>query len=214
MDHRAVNVQASRPMQLDCLKQQVKEIAAIAATVPEEYRAKCFELLMTRLLGGPSGLALGVSGAISGAPSPLVGPVENTLQGDAEPLNALLIAFLKKNGLTSAQFRRVVLYNHAESIRFLREPECARTAQAQVQWALLLALKHAMVKGVFVVDPEEVRIVCQDKGVFDRRTFTANFRRCADYFRSAPETGGKPHPLSSKGIAVLGVLVKTLAEQP
>lgn len=201
-------------MQLESLKQQVNEIAAIAATVPEAYRTKCFELLMTRLLGGPAGMALGVLGAMPGVPQPFVGERSNAFPGEVEPLSALLVAFLKKIALTTAQFHRVVAYGRNESIRFLREPERARTAQVQVQWALLLALKHAMVKGVFVVDPEEVRVVCQEKGVFDRRTFTANFRRCADYFRAAPESGGKPHPLSSKGIAALGVLVKSLAEQP
>jgi hypothetical protein len=131
----------------------------------------------------------------------------------APPVTALLGAFIKKIGLTNDQFHRVVGYLHGDVV-FYREPDTTKSAQAQLEWALLLALKNAVVKGSFIVDAEEVRQMCQQKGVFDRRNFYTNFRRQADHFRSPPEPAGKPQPLSSKGIAALGALVSELAERP
>jgi len=197
-------------MQLDELKVQIKEISAIAAAVPEEFRQKCFELLMTHLLGGGSGtpptLPIPVG---SGVPFSL--PASLGYSGPP-PMTSLLHAFINKIGLASEQFNRVVGYMHGNVI-FYREPDTAKAAQAQIDWALLLALKNAITRGSFLVDPEEVRLACQEKGVFERRTFYTNFRKHAVYFRSPPEPAGKPQPLSNKGIAALGDLVRQLAER-
>jgi hypothetical protein len=127
-------------------------------------------------------------------------------------MTAMLSAFVKKSGLSSEQFSRVVGYLHG-SVVFFREPATTSPAQAQIEWSLLLALRNAIVKGSFLVDAEEVRLVCQEKGVFDRRSFFTNFRRFAAYYRTSPEPGAKPQPLSSKGIAALGTLIKELADQ-
>ena len=196
-------------MQLEGIKEQIKEISAIAAAVPEEFRQKCFELLMSHLLGGPA---------------PTVGPIPPAAWGQnlppvlarpgysgAPPMTALLAAFVKKIGLSQDQFGRVVGYEHGNVV-FYREPVTDKPAQSQIEWALLLALKNAIVKGAFSVDAEEVRLVCQEKGVFDRRNFYTVFRRYGDYFRNAPEPTGRPQPLSSKGLTALGALIKTLAE--
>jgi hypothetical protein len=128
------------------------------------------------------------------------------------PMTAMLSAFMKKAGMNAEQFARVVGYLGGNVV-FFREPLEGRAAQAQVEWTLLLALRNAIIKGSFLVDAEEVRLVCQEKGVFDRRSFFTNFRRYAPYFRSPPEPGGRPQPLSSKGIAALGELVKEMAER-
>jgi hypothetical protein len=197
-------------MQLDALKEQIKEISDIAANVPEEFRQKCFELLMSHLLG-TSNLPAAAAALATGwnsAPPMLTSALGYS---GAPPMTALLAAFMKKLGLSNEQFSRVVGYMHGKVV-FYREPASDKAAQAQIEWALLLALKHAIVNGAFSIDAEEVRLVCQEKGVFDRRSFYTVFRRHSEFFRSPPEPNGRAQPLSSKGLAALGALIKKLAE--
>jgi hypothetical protein len=208
----------ANPTELDTLKEQVREISSIASAVPEEFRQKCFELLMTHLLSGgkapaPQALAGAMPGVVAVAAPPPTFPVPvatGSGYSGGPPMTAMLSAFVKKSGLSLEQFGRVVGYLHG-SVVFFREPATSSAAEAQVAWSLLLALRNAIVKGSFLVDAEEVRLVCQEKGVFDRRGFYTNFRRCAAYYRASPEPGGKPQPLSSKGIAALGTLLEGLA---
>lgn len=200
----------------DSIREQVREISRISAAVPEEFRLKCFELLMTHLLKSPGGVPLELASrvALPGSPTPTPSePIKSTAgYSGAPPMNSLLTAFVRKIGVSNEQFRRVVGYVHGNVV-FVREPAGDRGAPAQLEWALLVALKSGIVKGSFLVDPEEVRLVCQEKGVFDRRTFSTVFRRYAEMFRAPPEPGGKPQPLSSKGIAALGTLVKELVDE-
>ena len=203
-------------MSLTALKEQIQEVSKIAASVPEEFRQKCFELLMTHVLtssGAPlPPLPHMLSSTVPFAAVPTA-PLSPIGYSGAPPMTALLTAFVKKIGLTQEQFGRVLGYVHGNVV-FYREPEGAKNSQSQIDWALLLALKNAITQGNFIVDGEEVRLICQEKGIYDRRNFYPNFRKHADYFRSPPEPGGKPQPLSSKGIAALGHLVKRQAFHP
>lgn len=204
-------------MSLTALKEQIQEVSKIAASMPEEFRQKCFELLMTHVLNS-SGAPLPPLPHLLGSAIPFTAvppaPLSPIGYSGAPPMTALLTAFVKKIGLTQEQFGRVLGYVHGNVV-FYREPEAGKNnAQSQIDWALLLALKNAITQGHFIVDGEEVRLVCQEKGIFERRNFYPNFRKHADYFRSPPEHGGKPQPLSSKGIAALGQLVKRLAFHP
>lgn len=197
-------------MQFDALKDKIKEISLIAAAQPEEFRQKCFELLMSHLLGAPTPPSTAnpfPSGWNSASPL----PVASLGYSGAPPMTALLAAFVKKIGLSNERFGRVVGYLHGNVV-FFREPGADKAAQTQIEWAMLLALKNAIVKGAFSIDAEEVRLVCQEKGIFDRRNFYTTFRRHGDYFRSPPEPNGRAQPLSSKGLAALGALIKSLAE--
>lgn len=203
-------------MKLDSIREQVQEVSKIAASVPEEFRQKCFELLMTHVLTS-SGAPLPPLPHVLGSAIPFtaVPPASLSALGytGTPPMTALLTAFVKKIGLSQEQFGRVLGYVHGNVVIY-REPAGAKNAQSQIEWALLLALKNAITQGNFIVDGEEVRLVCQEKGIFDRRNFYPNFRKHADYFRSPPEAGGRPQPLSSRGIAALGHLVKRLAFHP
>lgn len=201
-------------MSLSALKEQIQEVSKIAASVPEEFRQKCFELLMTHVLSSSgNGPLPALPPHLVGSGMPFVLPPAALNYSGVPPMSSLLVAFVKKIGLTNEQFQRVVGYLHGNVV-FYREPEAGKAAQTQIDWALLLALKHAIIDGHFVVDGEEVRLTCQEKGVYDRRNFYANFKRSAEYFRAPPEPGSKPQPLSSKGIAALGQLVKQLALHP
>lgn len=203
-------------MKLDSIREQVQEVSRIAASVPEEFRQKCFELLMTHVLS-TSGAPLPPLPHVLGAAIPFTAmppaPLSPLGYSGAPPMTALLTAFVKKIGLTQEQFGRVVGYVHGNVV-FYREPEIGKPAQSQIEWALLLALRNAISQGHFIVDGEGVRLVCQEKGIYDRRNFYPNFRKHADFFRTPPEAGGKPQPLSSKGIASLGQLVRRLALHP
>jgi hypothetical protein len=196
-------------MQIQPLRESIQEISEIASSVPEEFREKCFELLMNNLLqGGNSSTTLSSSPPmLTGMPIQL--PASMGYSG-APPMTPLLAAFIKKIRLTNEQFAQIVGYLHGQ-VSFFREPAATKSAKAQIEWTLLLALKNVILKGGFLVDAEEVRLTCEEKGIFDRRNFYANFRRQAEYFRAPPEPGGKAQPLSAKGITALGNLVRHLA---
>lgn len=84
-----------------------------------------------------------------------------------------------------------------------------------MEWALLLALKSAILKDSLSTDPEDVRSVCQDKGYYDKANFAGVFKapRNAKLFRKALVKQGPPEPLSSEGQDALGELVKRLASE-
>lgn len=196
-------------MSYTTLKDRIQQITEIASAVPEEFRQKCFELLMINLLGGTTSPVSAPVATLANPALPLPMPTALGFTGQA-PMTALLSAFVKKAGLTPEQFAQVVGYRHGQ-ITFFREPRIVRAYQGQIEWSLLLALKNAILKGAFLVDAEEVRLACQEKGFHDRRSFYTNFRRSAEYFRAPPEPGGRAQPLSIKGLTALGALVAQLA---
>ncbi len=188
------------------LKDEIKEIAAIAAEVPDPFREKCFELLLTNLIAVERRPAEGRSKDIQSPP-----PADSTGDGGTLPKPSQIRVFMTKTGVTDDQLKKVVMFEDAQ-IRFIREPSPAKVAQGQIEWALLLALKNAFEKNEFTVDPEAVRSVCQEKGFYDAANFAKNFKipKNAELFRSALEPQGEAQPLSNDGHIALARVIKSL----
>ena len=80
------------------------------------------------------------------------------------------------------------------------------------QWALLLALTNALLKNSFIVDPEDLRSVCQDKGFYDQANFAAALKgSMAKLFKAPLVTNGSPQQLSSEGQEQLAAVIRSLA---
>ena len=190
------------------LKTEVKEIAEIAAAVPEPFRVTCFEMLLGNLLGAEKRKELPSGGGASG---------DGTDGGDAShgrggdlPLPAQVRVFMQRTGVTEQQLRAVVTVEEGE-VHFLKEPIPSKIAQGQTQWALLLALRSGLLSNTFSVDPEALRSMCQEKGFYDRGNFAKYLKSSAQLFRTQLEPQGDAQTLSTDGQSALGDLVKSLA---
>jgi hypothetical protein len=198
------------------LKAGVKEIADIAASAPEQFRDKCFELLLSSLLRE------GDNGATK-EEKPDKGKQPDAAQDEAKktkapqggiPITTQLRVLMKKTEVTTEEIETILLYDNGE-VHFIKEPHPTGVTTGQMEWALLLALKNAILNNSLSTDPEEVRSVCQEKGFYDKNNFSAVFKaeRNAKLFRKAPVKQGPAEPLSSDGQDALGELIKRLASQ-
>lgn len=193
-------------MDYEHIKTEVAEIAKIAASVPEPFRDKCFELLLSRLLGA----------AEPGSGEKFLDATQHDSHDDDGksplPIQSQLRVFMNKTGVTRQELEAVVMFEEAEA-HFIREPTPKNVAAGQIEWALLLALKSAVEHNKLETDPEDVRSICQDKGFYDKSNFSAIFKKAtnAALFRQALEGQGEPQPLSTEGQAALAKLIKALA---
>jgi hypothetical protein len=121
---------------------------------------------------------------------------------------------MQRTGVTRDDLEKVILFEDGE-VHFVREPVHGTVAKGQMEWALLLALKNALLNNEFSTDPEDLRSVCQEKGFYDRANFAAIFRRdpYAAYFRTPLQAQGPRQALSNEGQTALGELLKALALQ-
>lgn len=203
-------------MDYERVKGEISEIASIAASVPEQFREKTFEVLLTSLLdeakpqqrdGPQDGEA-----ESSGGDGPGSGSAGSP--GGGVPMPSQVKVFMGRTGITQDELASVVMYED-EQVHFLREPRHTKVATGQIEWALLLAMKNAIENNKFEVDAESVRSVCQDRGYYDKSNFATNFKtkKNAALFKSPPEPQGDSQPLSPDGQEQLGRLVKRLASE-
>jgi hypothetical protein len=198
-------------LEYEALKNEVKEIAEIASSLPEAFQVKCFELLLTKLIDAdrPSGRPANNSAKESEEKR----PSSSTSQTDSPlPMQAAIRVFMERAKVSLEELRTVVLAADGE-IHFVREPCNVPVAQGQIEWALLLALRNAFLKNSFAVDPEDVRSICQEKGFYDAGNFATTFKKAknAALFANALEPQGPAQTLSNSGQDALGKLIKSLA---
>jgi hypothetical protein len=142
------------------LKAGVKEIAEIAASTPERFRDKCFELLLSNLLGQESAVPPSYrKDEPSQRDAPRNQDANRKPQGTI-PMKTQLRLLMKKTDVTPEELERIVMYDNDE-IHFIKEPHDTGISAGQMDWALLLALKNAILKDSMSTDPEDVRSVCR-----------------------------------------------------
>jgi hypothetical protein len=204
-------------MDYEKLKAGVKEIAEIATSVPEQFRDKCFELLLSNLLrteGTDSARQLRHDkGGQVEPPQDESEKKPNLIQGEI-PITTQVRVLMKKTGVTKEELENILLYENDE-VHFIKEPHPKGITTGQMEWALLLALKNAILNDSLSTDPEDVRSVCQEKGYYDKGNFAGVFKqeRNAKWFRKALVKQGPAEPLSSEGQDALGELIKRLASE-
>ena len=199
------------------LKEEIKAIADIASSVPEGFRDKCFELLLTNLIdttAKPSGNAKPPTSEKETTQelSPRKSP---TGEGASPiPMKAQVRVVMRRGGVTQAELESILFYE-GEEVHFVKEPHGVPNAQGQIEWALLLALKNAIENDSLSADPEAVRSVCQEKGFYDRGNFATIFKRSNNtgLFKEPLEPQGSPQPLTIEGQDALAKLIKRLAAQ-
>jgi hypothetical protein len=191
----------------ESLKKEVQEIVDLVETLPERYKDRCFEVLLSALMSESREDEDG-----DGSPSERSG--EKPANGDKNkktPLTAKMRAFIKRQGVTEEQLRELAFVEDNEVV-FIHEPEVTQNSKGQIQWALLLALKSGLLGGELEVDPEDVRSICIEKGFYDKANFAKNFKAptTAALFQSTPEAQGKSVKLATPGEKRLADLIKSL----
>ena len=194
-------------MKYEDLKKEIKAIADIASSVPEVFREKCFELLLDNLLKCESSAA-------ERQEPPVVQKSQQPKHSHSKlPTPAQIKVLMSKTGVTQEELGSVVLIED-EELHFIREPSTTTVSEGQIQWALLVALKNALLNNSLSVDPEDVRSICQEKGFYDQANFATNFKtaKYAKLFRKPLEPQGEAQSLTSDGQVELGKLIKGLAQ--
>lgn len=194
----------------DKLKEEIPHIVAIVEDVPEPFKEKCFELLLNHMLRSleepsepvPLPSTVREFGAIPEAvPALRISP--------ARAVPGKVRAFLSRHELDEDSIGKLLLIE-GDEIHFVREPQAENNAQGQIGWALLLALRNAMLGKNFQVDPEAVRSICIDKGYYDQANFASIFKRNAGFFKGKIVLQGSPQSLSPEGEKELAKLIRSL----
>jgi hypothetical protein len=207
-------------MNLEELKTQITEILGICKDVPEEFRARCFEILLGAAIQQHRRSDLPDKDKEDKREE--TDRQEGTTDDDESEKNTASLtelpgnvkAFLRKKALTKDVLEKVIMIEDGE-LHFIREPNHKNAARGQNEWALLIALKNAVMGGNFTVDPEEVRSTTQDKGFYDKKNFASKFKteKYAEYYKGKMEPQGAAQGLSQTGETALAELIKALAAQ-
>lgn len=188
------------------IKGELKQIVELVESVPERYRDKCFDLLFSSLLSG------------QGSFMPDNDDASKKVQ-ESQPksdtgftLPAKVKAFVRRYGIKEEQLQRIAMVESGD-VHFIHEPKDVKNATGQIQWALLLGLKSALLGGDMIVDPEGVRSICIEKGLYDKANFAANFKRdpTRSLFNGILEPQGESRKLTAKGEEKLADVLKALA---
>ena len=194
-------------MNYEKFKTEIKEIAEISQSVPQPFREKCFEVLLTHLIGINQPTPPKKEDA-----TPLKDKFTNRETPSALRVPANVMAFMRRTSVTQQELEAIVMVVDGE-LHFIKEPSHGQAAKGQNEWALLVALKNGILNNNLVADPEEVRSIVQAKGFYDNANFATNFRKpkYARLFRNALEPQGTAQPISRDGEQELAALIKSLA---
>ena len=196
-------------MDYEKLKTDIKQIAEIVSSVPDKFRDKCFELLLTNLL------TLEKSDREKGSESADKEQKKGSTPPDPAkteiPKTTALRVLMQKTSVTNEDLDKLLLFDNGE-VHFIREPHDTGITTGQMEWALLLALKNAIEKNELSTDPEQLRSVCQEKGFYDRTNFAKTLKapRNSKLYKTALVNQGPAQPLSLPGQEALGNLIKRL----
>ena len=199
------------------LKDEIKELATIADSVPEQFREKCFEILLSHLLKGQKNRQQDVSGDedADGTEEQDAADKDNDgKKSGSQAIPAQVRVFMRRTSVTELELCAVLMIEDGD-VHFIREPKATKVARGQIEWALLLALKNGYLKNEMSVDPEDVRSMCQDKGFYDKANFATNFKgaKVQPLFKGLMKPQGGAQGLTNEGQTELGKLIKSLAAQ-
>lgn len=205
------------------LREKVKELADIAALVPEHLQATCFEVLLKDYLvsvsGGTSRRSKENAEASAAAPAAGAEAPEKTLEEAAKSQADVTLAdlhvkarkFFDKYTVSIAEINNL-FYKEGTEIKPLYEDlKTTRMSEAQIRVTLLQALHRALSDGDFTAEVESVRTECRDRKALDAANFAANYKNNAslfDFNKYDKET--KVLRLSEDGRKELAQLIKEL----
>lgn len=204
------------------LKDKVKEIAEIAASLPDNFQQPCFELLLKHYLASVlaasepakhAGAAEAATPAMTPPETPP--PLEEAAKGQADLTNNDLHLkarrFMEKYSVSLAELNNLFYKEGQQVMPLYEDLKTTRTAESQIRIALLLSLRNAVTTGEFQATAEAVRVECRDRKCYDAGNFSANFnnnRSLFDFDKYTKDT--TEVRLSEDGRKELAQLIKEL----
>lgn len=177
-------------------EEELKRIVDLANVVPNEYRLKCFELLLAHALQ-------------ASPPPPPPAPPLRTPAGKPFILPIDVKAFLSQYGLDES-----LLWKHfhaeGEEVRPIYRLKTTKKARAQIEHALMMALESALITGQFQVIPQALRTRCDELKCYDSANFMKNLKLNSKLFKSV--VIDEPLSLSPDGKSELAELLESLKD--
>lgn len=185
---------------LTITKDELEKIVELVETVPQEYRQKCFEILLSHALQATAPPSPPLPPRPSVPPQPPIPPKPFVLPIDVK-------AFLAQYGLDEPLLWQFYLIE-GDQVRPIYRLAARKKAKAQIQHALMLSLENAIATGQFQVDLEALRSRCQDQKCYDSANFMKNIKVSANLFKSIATD--QPLSLSPDGKSALADLLEQL----
>ena len=182
--------------------EELNKIVDLANSVPEEYRAKCFEILLTYSLRQKLPNVVQTNNETK----PESGSPQEEQRKHVLPLDVR--AFLGQYGLDETVVGRFFLIEGSE-IRHIYKLKATKNAEKQTHHTLMMCLENALVNGQFEVSIEVMRKRCVTEDVYDSSNFKNNINNNSKFFKVEDDL----ITLSSEGKSELADLLEQLQEK-
>jgi len=183
--------------------EELQKIVELANTVPEEYRQKCFELLLSHVLQARQPITAAITPDATSTLPPSTPPP--TRKPFIIPIDVK--AFLSQYGLDESVLWKFFILE-GEETRPTYELQVTKKARAQIQHTLMMTLENAITTGQFQVDIEALRTRCNEHKCYNAGNFAKNFKDKANLFKSVAID--QPLSLSPDGKSELADLLEEL----
>lgn len=210
---------------MSSLKEKVKELAEIAACVPENLQVTCFELLLQDYLAAasskePPAQKQTTATATIGTAAESASEQTTSDAERAEPaqddvtqadLHVKARKFMAKYSISISELNNLFYKEGAAIMPLYEDLKTTRMSEAQIRIALLQALQHGLGDGEFVAQVEDIRTECRDRKVLDAANFAANFKNNKSLFDfDTYSKNTKSIRLSEEGRKELADIIKEL----
>jgi hypothetical protein len=169
------------------IKENIKEFAEIAASVPDNLQSICFEILLRNHLASIADdrKPPRIEKLETIEPQTPIEP-EDPGKTQADIVNGDLHMkskkFLEKYSVSLDDINNL-FYKEGQEIRPLYEDlKTTRIAEVQIRVSLLQALRNAFTSGEFTANVEAIRAECKDRKSYDSPNFTTNFKNNKSLF--------------------------------
>ena len=185
-------------MAIDELESKIKAFVEIAEKLPERYREKCFEVMLTNYLS---------TLMTAKRPEIVVTPPSPPTTKPIIPIDVK--AFLQQYNVPEESIQKLFLMEGQET-RPIYSLKTAKKSDAQMQVASLIAFEHALKGGKFEFSMEEVRQKCKELKVYDTAHFTRHFKNNTKLFKDL--TDEEHIELSPDGKGQLAEVIMEIAK--
>ncbi len=179
--------------------EELQEIVNLANSVPEEYRQKCFELLLSR--------SLEFGGRQEKGQLPLPASSKQPVRLETSNMPIDVKAFFNQHRL-DLNLISTLFHIEGTEVRPIYTLSDTTKVKAEINLALLIALETALRSGQFQVEIETLRTRCQEQKCYDMANFMRHIKNNSRLFKTI--TTDQPLSLSVEGKAQLGELLKRL----